>query len=132
MPGYPGTAQAKLLRNNQQAFFFNRELVAAGVQSAAFQLERINRSFYPFGASFEIFFTDANGNPANPGACEIDIMTADIDQANHYCPISSVVLASLNANFVGRIELPNFWAKYVCALVKTLTNSVYTSVLVTR
>jgi hypothetical protein len=133
MSGYGGTGRATLLRDNQQVFLFQQAATAAGKASMAVQLERINRSSYPWGVSFEIFFTDINGNPADPGVFEIDIQTADIDQDIHYCTINALNAAGqLNANFVGRIELPNFYAKYVRAYAKTLTNAVYTSVLVTR
>jgi hypothetical protein len=133
MSGYGGTGKATLLRDNQQMFLFQQDTVAAGMASRAVQLERINRSNYPWGVSFEIYFTDVNGNPASPGAFEVDIQTADIDQDSHYCTINALNAAGqLNASFVGRIELPNFWAKYVRAFVKTLTNAVSTSVMVTR
>lgn len=133
MPGYGGTAQATLLRDNKQIFLFQQEVNVTGRASIAVQLERVNRSFYPWGASFEVYFTDVNGNPASPGNFEVDIQTADIDQDTHYCTINSFVnTASLNANFVGRIELPSFWAKFVRGYVKSLTNPVYTSLLATR
>ena len=133
MSGYGGTGQATLLRDNRQQFLFQQEVNVTGRASIAVQLERVNRSFYPWGVSFELFFTDANGNPANPGVFEVDIQTADIDQDTHYCTINALAGAGfLNSNYVGRLELPSFWAKYVRGYVKTLTNAVYTSLLVTR
>jgi hypothetical protein len=132
MPGYQ-TGRATLLRTNRQAYLFQREPVAAGTASAAFQLERINRSAYPWGASFHLSFTDASGKPADPGVFEIDIQTSDIDQDAQYCTINSwPSSSSLNASFVGRMELPTFYAKYVRGFVKTLTNNVYVSLLATR
>lgn len=133
MPGYGGTGQAKLIRDNQQVYLFQQETNVTGRASIAIQLERINRSFYPWGASFQLAFTDINGNPSSPGTFEVDIQTSDIDQDNQYCNINSwTALAALNANFVGRIELPWFYAKYVRGYVKTLTNAVYVTLLATR
>ena len=133
MSGYGGTGSATLLRENQQRFLFQQEINVTGRASIAVQLERIPRASYPWGASFEIYFTDASGNPANPGAYEVDIQTADIDQDSHYCTVSILNGAGqLNGSFVGRIEMSSFWAKYVRAYIKTLTNVVYVSVLVTR
>lgn len=131
MPGYAGPGQAKLLRDNQQIFLFQQETNVVGRASIAVQLERINRSFYPWGASAQIYFTDGSGNPSNPGSFELDIMTSDIDQDAMYC-VENAYTGTLNANFVGRVELTAFWAKYIRAYVKTLTNGVYTSVLLTR
>lgn len=126
MPGYQ-SGQAKLLRTNQQAFLLNNEVVAAGSASAAVQLDRISHSSYPFGASFMIKFS------ATPGTFEVDIQTSDTDVDSDYCTISTLNAAgSLNASFVGRIELPQFWAKFARAYVRTLTNAVNMTVLVTR
>lgn len=133
MPGYGGTGQATLLRENKQVYLFQRESGVGGKASVAFQLERIPRTFYPWGASFQLAFTDVNGNPADPGAFEVDIQTSDIDEDSQYCVINSWVNdTSLNTSFVGRIELPNFYAKYVRAFVASLTNAVYVTLLVTR
>lgn len=130
MPGYQ-SARATLLRTNQQVWLFQQEQGAAGRASIAVQLERINRSSYPWGASFAIYFTDASGKPADPGSFEIDIQSSDIDTDAQFCTISTFS-GSLNANFAGRLELTSLYARYVRAVVKSLTNSVYTSVLVTR
>jgi hypothetical protein len=134
MPGYGGSGQAKLVRDNQQVFLFQNEIVVAGRASIAIQLERINRSYYPWGVSFQIYFTASDGvTPADPGAFEVDIQTSDIDTDLHYCLTNSLVGdASLNSNFSGRIEMPNFYAKYVRALVKTQPNTLYTTVLATH
>jgi hypothetical protein len=136
IPGkYPGAGQASLLRANEQVYLFQTQLIAAGTASIAVQLERIKSGFfYPFGASMEVWFTDVNNNPLTPGAFELDWQDADVDQDSHYNTMSSLVgTASLNSNFVGRIELPTFWSKYMRALLKTMPNAnVYTTVLVTR
>jgi hypothetical protein len=131
MPGYGGSGSATLLRENQQKFLFQSEPVPAGTASIAVQLERISRTSYPWGVSFQVYFTDVNGNPANPGAFELDIMDSDIDELSQYCMVSSLT-TGLNATYSGRVELRDFYAKYVLAYVKTLTNSVYVTVLVTR
>lgn len=127
MPGYSGAGQAALLRTNQQVFLFNNEPILSGTASIAVQLERISRSSYPFGASFQLKFSGA------PGTFEVDIQTSDTDLDADYCNINTWnSTASLNTNNVGRIELPQFWAKFVRAYVKTLTNAVNVTVLVTR
>jgi hypothetical protein len=134
MSGYGGTGKAKLLRDNQQVFLFQQQVVAAGTASIAVQLERVNRSFYPWGVSFQVYFTDANGNPSSPGTYEIDIQSSDIDADSQYCLEKSLIGTNANASFVERLEFPpnTFYAKYVRAVVKTLTNAVNVSVLVTR
>lgn len=134
MPGFMGNGQATLLRENKQAWMFQVETNVAGRPSVAFQLERLNRTAYPWGVSFQLYFTDSTGlTPSSPGVFEVDIQTSDIDQDAQYCTINAISgLTSLNSSFAGRLELPNFYAKYVRAVVKTLTNAVYTSLLVTR
>jgi len=133
MPGYAGAGQAALLRNNQQVFLFQRERVGNGEASIAVQLERINRSHYPWGVSFQVYFSDVNGVPADPGAFEVDIQSSDADVGIQYCTINSWVNdTSLNPFFVGQIQLPSFYAKYVRASVLSLTNAVYVSVLATH
>jgi hypothetical protein len=125
MPGYAGTAQATLIRDNQQKYLFNKETVAVGTASIACQIERVNRSFYPWGISLEIFFS------GNPGAFEVDLQDADIDQDSHYVTVDAITVG-LNASYVTRIELPSFYAKYVRVKLVSLTNAVTTSVLLTR
>jgi hypothetical protein len=71
MPGFQGTGKATLIRDNQQLFLFQQETNVTGRPSIALQLERINRSAYPWGMSFQISFTDVNGNPADPGTFEV-------------------------------------------------------------
>lgn len=133
MSSYGGTGSATLIRENQQVFLFQQEQVEAGEASLAVQLERLRGMSYPWGVSFEIAFTDVNGNPSTPGAFEIDIQTSDRDTNNSYVKISALnSTASLNSTFVGRIELPTFWAKYVRAYVASITNPVYVTVLCTR
>ena len=125
MPAYTGPAQAGLIRDNQQKFLWNNETVAAGTASIAFQIERVNRSFYPWGISLEIFFS------GNPGAFEVDLQDADIDEDSHYVTVDAITVG-LNSSYVTRIELPSFYAKYVRVKLVTLTNAVNISVLLTR
>jgi|SRR5277367_3148975 len=130
MPGYAGSGQAALLRENRQAFLFQQEKDVAGRASVAFQLERTMRTLYQSGVSFQLYFTDINGVPTNPGAFEIDIQSSDIDQDIQYCTASPLTGgASLNANFVQRVEIPTLNAKYIRAFIISITNPVYISLL---
>ena len=123
MPGYAGTAQATLLRENSQAYLFNNELVAVGELSVAYELARINRSSYPWGLSFEVVFS------ASPGTFEIDIVGANNDLAANYLLLTSGNITSASGStvtgaFVARYDMPtNVWPKYVAAYVKTFPNA---------
>ena len=127
MPNYPGNGQANLLRNNTQGILWSNETVTAPQASVAFILERINRSYYPWGVSFELWFS------GDPGNFEVDVETADEDIDSHYCKINSWVNdTSLNSNYVGRIELVSFWARFVRLKLVSITNSVTISAVVTK
>jgi hypothetical protein len=130
MPAYPGTAQAQLLRDNNQAFLWQLENPPVGSLSVAFQLERINRTFYPWGASFEVVFG------GNPGAFEIDIMGANSDTKANFLQIGNITNASgsvVAGAYVGRWDMAsNIWVKYVAAYIKTLANAVSVTLQVTR
>lgn len=131
-PGlYPGPGQAALLRANEQQYLFRQNLVISGQASIAVQLERIKSSFYPFGCSLQIWFTDVNGAAADPGTFEVDAQGADVDIAAMFTDLSGGA-TSLNASFATRIEQPWLWAKYLRVNAKTVTNAVYLNVLVTR
>ncbi len=132
-PGiYPGAGQASLLRANSQQWLFQKQLVTSGQASIALQLERIKMSYYyPFACSFQIFFTDVNGAPANPGAIDIEVQTSDIDADAQFVNESGLT-GGLNASFVGRVQLTLSWMKFVRVLATTVTNAVYLNVLVTR
>lgn len=126
MPSYvAGNADLNLLYPEGQQFMWNAETVAGGTASTAFRLYRRRDTFYPFGASFELTFGGA------PGVFEVDIQTADTDLAANYVTINTIT-GGLNASNIGRLELPNFWARYVRAVVVTLTNAVVVTVKVTR
>ena len=121
MPGYQGTGKATLLRENMQVFLWHAELVAVGELSIAFELARINRSFYPWGLSAEATFSAA------PGAFEIDIVGANNDTATNF--ISLGTISTVNSANVGRWDMGvNLWPKYIAGFMKTFTN---TGVLVT-
>lgn len=130
MPAYPGDNQATLLRDNQQAFLWQAEVITAGGAnsvslSRAFQLERVNRSFYPWGCSFEVVFASA------PGTFEIDIMGANNDKSGNYIQLGTIT--AVNTSNVGRWDMSsNMWPKYVAAYMKTLTNAVQVTLQVTR
>ena len=126
MPNYPGTGQATLIKSNQQLLLFDAERVSNGMSSVAYLLDRLPMVPGIFGASFEIWFS------GDPGSCQIDIQTADVDKDSHYCAIKSFTDTDLNTNFVGRIELSQFWARYVRANIVNLSNYVNTSIMVTR
>ncbi len=121
MPAYPGSSLANILANNRQVYLWDDESVPAGATygslSWAFQLERHNRSFYPWGFSVEVWFSGA------PGTFEIDIMGANNDLMENYVQIGSIT--AVNSSNVGRWDMASYiWPKYVAAYMKTLTNAV--------
>jgi hypothetical protein len=126
MPGYQN-GQAKLIRSNQQVEVIvpTDGIITAGVSSAAVQLERISHSSYPWGVSVQVIFS------ATPGTFEIDVQTSDTDVDGTYVS-QSATITTVNAGFVGRVELVNFWAKFLRVNFKTFPNSVTATVLVTR
>jgi hypothetical protein len=124
MPGYAGTAQATLIRNNTQAFFWNNEAATTGVLSVAYELERINRSYYPWGYAVEVQFSGA------PGTFEVDIMEAETDKAANYIKVGSIT--AVNATNVGRFETVSLYPKYVALLILTLPNTVNITAKLTR
>jgi hypothetical protein len=132
MPAYPGAGLASLLRVNRQAYLWESEVPPTtypGALSQAFQLERLDNASYPWGACFEAWFS------ADPGAFEIDIVGAQIDQPQNYIQIGTITSVSsyVPGYFVGRWDMPsNLWVKYVAAYMVTLTNAVPLKLLVTR
>jgi len=125
MPGYSGTAQAQLLYENRQVFLFQNETVTTGTASIAYQLRRERGAYYPWGISLEISFS------ADPGTFEVDIQTADVDKDSHFVTINTMT-GGLNTSYVGRLELPSFYAKYVRAQLVSITNTVAVTILLTR
>lgn len=134
-PGiYPGAGLASLLRANEQQllFSFAQGLIAAGNASIAVQLERIKSAFYPFGASYHIWFTNSSGAPANPGAFELDIQNSDIDTDGMYVTMNAIT-SGLNSNYATRLELPSMWTRFTRGKLVSITNAgVYANLLVTR
>jgi len=125
MPGFAGTGQAALLRGNQQVFLWQNESGITGRLSLAFELARVNRSFYPWGLSFEVVFSGA------PGVFEIDIMGANNDIARNY--ISLGTITAVNTANVGRWDMDShFWPKYVAGFVKSLGSAVNITLQITR
>ena len=132
-PAYPGNSLAKPLLNNRQVFLWENEAVPAsaspGSLSRAFELERVNQSFYPWGLSFEAWFSGA------PGTFEIDIMGANND-IGYPTPGNYILLGTItavNTQNVGRWDMPsNMWPKFVAAYMKTLGNSVNETLQVTK
>lgn len=125
VPGLYSPGTAALLRANEQGYLLKQSVIGPGQSSAAAFLERIKGTYYPWGISFEISFD------SNPGPFQIDIQTSDSDVEASYVTISSLT-TGLNASNVGRVELNNFWAKYVRVNIVRLTNPVEVTVLVTR
>lgn len=121
MGSYAGQGQASLLHTNQQAKLWDNEVVpasAAGTQSLskAVQLERISRSYYPWGASAEVVFSGA------PGTFEVDIMGANDDNPNNYNKLGTIT--AVNSNNVGRWDMGDqLWPKFVALYMKTLGNA---------
>jgi hypothetical protein len=112
---------------------WNNDIVPAGVfpgsLSTAFLLERLDNASYPWGASFEVVFS------GNPGVFEIDIVGSNIDQAQNYTYLGMINLATsfVSGYYVGRWDMPsNIWVKYVAGYIKSLTNAVSATLMVTR
>jgi hypothetical protein len=132
MPGYAGAGKAQILRNNTQGTLWSIQdgSPAASTLTIAFLLERINRSYYPWGLSFEVTFS------GNPSTFEIDIMGADTDVAANYLELGSITTASgstVSGAYVGRYDMAsNLWPKYVAAYIKTLTNAVNMTLVVQK
>jgi hypothetical protein len=129
MPGYAGSGQATLLFQNQQVALLQQATGIVGRPSIAVQLER-NRSLAPTGVSLQVYFTDANGHPASPGAFEIDVQTSDLDEDIQYVTAEAFT-GPLNAGFAGNVDLSGFYARYVRVFVRTLASAVFTNVYIT-
>lgn len=120
MTAYGGSDLASLLYENRQALVWNNEIVAAGSTSIAVQLRRERGAYYPNGISVEITFS------ASPGVFEVDVMTSDTDKLANFVQLAAI--STVNAAFVGRVELPNIYAKYVALFMKTSPNAATVSV----
>lgn len=128
MPKYPGAGQATLVNANQQVVLMNAERTGTGTPnyaSVAFNLERQKSSFYPWGFAIEIVFSGA------PGTFEVDVQGAETDTDANYCLLGTAV-SSVNSSNVCRFDNTTTWPKFVRIFVKTLTNDVLTSAVLTR
>lgn len=129
MPPMPGNELAKLLYENEQGYAWQNEIVAEGAISQAFQLRRERGASYPNGISVQVAFD------ADPGVFEVDVLTSDTDNAAFYVMATTTAkISAVNAGFVGRLELPLVYAKYVALQMKTSPNAatVHVSGLITR
>lgn len=125
-PGnYPGAGQAKLLNANHQYYAWQNQRVTNGTASQAFQLERQKSAFYPQGWAVEVSFS------ADPGVFEVDIQGAEIDQDSSYAQLGSGI-SGTNASFTGRFDVLTYYPKFIRLYMKTLTNDVRTTAVVTR
>lgn len=138
---YLGPGLAALLRANEDRHLLRQQQMPANQSGAAngsnasasiaVQLERTRAPyFYPFGVSFQIWFTDVNGAAAAPGTFEIDVQTSDLDIDGQF--VNEGALTAVNSSNAGRVWLTLSWMRYVRVYVKTLTNNVYINVLVSR
>ena len=124
-PGvYAGPGLATLLRVNQQKFLFQNQAIVAGQQSIAVQLDRMPGPSYPWGVAMQVQFSGA------PGTFEIDLQGSETDETGSY--ISLVTITAVNSSNFGRCDMTVPFPKYANALVKTLTNVVNTTLIVTR
>jgi hypothetical protein len=133
MPGYAGAGKATILRTNGVGILFSFQdgIISAPQLSVAFLLERISHSYYPWGLSWELTFS------ANPGNFEVDLVAANTDIATSYISLGSITQASTSGVVSGaytyRYDMAsNIWPKYVAGYLKSLANSVNTSLVVTR
>lgn len=126
MPPYAGTGKAQKINYNQQMFLWQNEAVAAGQQSLAVQLTRIEGRSYPWGAAVELSFSGP------PGVFEVDVQASETDTAGSYVTVAKI--QAVNASNVGRADLtPSIlYAKFLSLNMVSLTNAVNTTALVTR
>ncbi len=124
-PGlYPGTGQAHLLNMNHQYFLWQNMRVLAGQASVAVQLSRMPGTSYPFGAAFQVAFSGA------PGTFEVEIQGAEDDVDTNYVTINTIT--AVNSGNVGRASISCTYPKFVRLNMKTLTNDVNVTGIVTR
>lgn len=136
MPAYPGPGLAAPLDYNRQGILWGSETPPAGTfpgsLSTAFLLQRVDNQFYPWGASFELYFN------ASPGSFEVDIVGANTDAPGSYVLLGSITQASATSiiggtNYVYRYDMAsNLWPKYVAAWMKSIGNAVLVTLTVTR
>jgi hypothetical protein len=124
MPAYPQPAgSATLLYHTKQGLFWLGETVSTtypGSLSVAFQLQRVDSAFYPWGFAVEVQFA------GNPGVFEVDVMGAETDNPANYIKIGSIAAVSslVSGQYTGRFESVSLYPKYVALNMLTLTNAV--------
>lgn len=94
---------------------WSNEAVAANSSSMQVCLHR--NEHFPTVMSAQIQFA------ADPGAFQVDLQTADVDDDTLYVTKASIN-SGLNASFVGRIEATDIVARFVRLRMVTKTNAV--------
>lgn len=129
MPFYPGSGKATIINANTQVFLFNNERTGPGTPinaaSIACQLERQKSASYPFGFAVQVSFSGA------PGVFEVNVQGSEIDADANYCNLGTPITA-VNAGNTARFEGVAVYPKFVRVFVKTLTNDVNTTAILTR
>jgi hypothetical protein len=131
MPAYPGNGLAAPLAYTKQGIFWAGETVGTTFPqslSTAFQLQRVDGNYYPWGFAVEVQFT------GNPGTTEVDIMGAETDSSGNYLKIGSIstFTASVTGQYVGRFETVSLYPRYVALNMTTLGNSVPVTAKISR
>ena len=123
---YPGAGQATLLRTNHQAKAWAGERTPASIASVAFELERINRTFYPWGFAVEVAFS------GNPGTFVLDVQGAETDTDANYITLAAIANAQMNSGYVARGDYTTYFPKFVRLYTHTLPNDVSITAIITR
>jgi hypothetical protein len=131
MPSYPGPGLAAPLAYTKQGIFWAGETVGTTFPqslSTAFQLQRVDGNYYPWGFAVEVQFT------GNPGTTKVDIMGAETDNPANYISIGSIqtFTAPVAGQYVGRFESLALYPRYVALNMTTLGNSVPVTAKISR
>lgn len=119
MPAYPGAGLSLPLAYTKQGLFWAGETVPTtypGCLSIAFQLQRVDATFYPWGFAVEVQFL------GTPGVFEVDIMGAETDNPANYIKIGSIsaVTSLVAGSYVGRFDTTALYPKFVALNMTTL------------
>jgi len=130
VPFYPASGKATLLNANGQAFVFNNERVGAGTLNKAsigVLLARGQQAQggFPFEFAVELSFSAA------PGVFEVNVQGSETDTDGSYCLLGTAITAVNGSNYA-RFEGVNFYPRFVRVFVKTLTNDVNVTAVITR
>ena len=131
MPSYPGPGLAAPLAYTKQGIFWAGETVGTTFPqslSTAFQLQRVDGNYHPWGFAVEVQFT------GNPGTTKVDIMGAETDNPANYISIGSIqtFTAPVAGQYVGRFESLALYPRYVALNMTTLGNSVPVTAKISR